>query len=240
MAKLNEYKVYPKGKFMMPCKIVLAINHEMAMRDPMGGNNIDSIVMEIGIAHKEWWLISADGGYSKPIATLSNGQTVGAWETDPSKRILFEKACGTALEESKKNPSLEFADFENELKQYQKTYETSKKESIQNRKQTIKIVAVCLKDCIVAEMATIDGNGEKAGKAMVHARGMVEEAYKYAQRSQAAGDAQPNTAWVAATHAREQFDKTIKKNRELRKIIIVGRNNASKKIENNDATLEIN
>lgn len=106
--------------------------------------------------------------------------------------------------------------------------EQYKKECTEERKQfrkdaeisAVKMVAMCMKECVIAEAATITGKTKEAWTAMLHGNNDWQKAKMYAEISHAPGDTKPNTADIAASNAGKQLNKTAIKNRKfLNKII---------------------
>lgn len=219
MAKLKNYEMRPRGEFMLLGKIVQAENQEMAMLDPKGGNKIDCLVLE-NDDENDWWLITADRGWFKPIVQM-NRMVVQPYDPEPLSRLVIAKKCEAICQDNEKNPSVKFTDFDHQLKKYEETKGAMETEYIEiregNKKEAIKWAAACIKECALAETATIAGKGKKAGEAMNYARSVLEDALGYSADSRAPWDTKPNEAEKAAANAKKQYNKTMKKNRKIRK-----------------------
>lgn len=210
MPKLTWYEIRRRGEFMMPGNYVEAENYQMAMMDPKGGNQIDSIV--IGYNDGAWWLVSADGSLSRPRVTIPQGTNVHAFDNNPQRRLALAKKCEKFCQSREKNPTLEFADFDRQLSEYEKEYNSLEEDRQIMRKyyegKSVHIAARCLKDCALAETNTSAGEKDNAGCAMLTANSYRQEAKILAEASRAPGDTKSNSADKAAAEAQKQFEKT--------------------------------
>lgn len=213
MAKLTWYEIRPRGEFMMDGRIVHAENHKMARLIPTGNEGIDNVVIQISAGKKSkghWWLISAKGYQRKAFAVIGK-EVVHPYDSAAKNRMAFAKICEAAFQCREKNPSLEFSDFDNQAKKY-------KEECTKNRKEyiNVELVGVCLKECLIAEAATIAGKRDEAADAIYYVRSKLKEAKILAKETRDPKATKPNTIEKAIAKIQKQIDTTTKKNREFR------------------------
>lgn len=221
MARKHKFEVRPRKEFMMPGKIVTAENPEKAMMDPMGGNKIGSIVIDI--AEGRWYLIPQKGYWTR-LAVKINEEAVSPFDPDPQRRMAVAKACEKECQIYDKNQTNKYSNFDDQLEQYKKAYAKSKKEAVKEReafkKEAVTKVAKCLVECTLSESALYNGEKRKSNNSIMTAERLLKEATKLAYASCTPGIEQPNSAMLAVTDARQQLDKTIKINKARGKIAI--------------------
>lgn len=217
MAESKWYEVRLRGQFMLDGIIVQAANHEMAMRHPMGGNNVDSIVIEVD-TEDNWWLISKNNYFSQPIVKIGE-KTLNPGDHEPQERLELAIACELILQEDEKNPNMEFSNFHKQTEEYEKADEFFAKQWIKDRESSIENAKInaaeCIKECLIAETATIAGEGEKAGRSMQYAYNLYQEAKMLADASHT-GNFISNTADKNVLNAYTQFYITKEKNKQFR------------------------
>lgn len=224
MEKLQDYEIRRRGEFMFDGVIIRAANPTLAMLDPKGGNNTDSMIINKSL-EGEWFLISKGANHlSNPIVKIDFSVSptrigeVGQFIVnpdghDPQERLALAKACEKEYQHQEKNPTMEFSDFDKQLIEYQKRIST-------------KHSARCLKECAVAETEILAEKKISAKWALQLARDLCQSAINYAEASHTRKDTKPNSAEVTAAGAKKQFNQTVKKynalkNKSVQKAIVI-------------------
>lgn len=200
--KLKLYEIRRRGELMSDGDTVHAETHEMARLIPKGGQDTDWLIIEAepGKNFGDWYLI-AEGGYSQRQNIEIDGQIIHPFDHGPGKRLALAKACEKQFQSIEIIKSTKFANFEEQAKKYEKE---------PHQKGVIIIVAECMKECAIAETATLNREKRKAKVAISTAKKSLQSAMMYAEKTKS------DSIEKAILQAQEQIDTSIKKIKEYR------------------------
>lgn len=224
MAKLKYYEIRPRGRHMMNGKMIQAVNAKEAMLK--NGNKIGSMVIDPN--GRDWWIVPTINHWVN-IVVVAGKETIHPYDLSHKSRLALAKACEIECQRHDKIPTMEYSNFENQTVLYAKEYDKDEKiraenwaELIRNdkvksekleqlEKKVINKTTECMKECTLAEIATIAGEPAKASAAMSLAESLCKEIKIYAEETHLIWATEPNTAEKAAYNAQIQFDKTSQK-----------------------------